>query len=70
MKGVYFDQFPEPISVVVGADLFAEDAIQHQWDGVGHGEGQQHEELGDPHRVGSDGQTVTRTDGLYKSVFS
>ena len=58
------DQLHEALPVVDGADLAAEDPVQHLADGEGEGAGQQHEQLRQPDRVGAHGQPVPRADGL------
>jgi len=56
-NGHHLDQFLESLSVVVGADFLAENAVEYQGNWVRHGEGDQHEKLGDPNRMSSDRQS-------------
>ena len=58
------DQLHQPLPVVDGPNLAAQDPVQDLADGEGQGAGEQHEELGQPDGLGPHGQSVTGTDRL------
>ena len=58
------DQLHEALPVVDGADLAAEDPVQHLADGEGEGAGEEHEQLGQPDGVRPHRQAVPGADGL------
>ena len=63
IEKAYPDEFFEAFAVVVLADLLAEDLVEQQRYGQRQREGDQHEELGDPHGAGADGQAEA---GAYR----
>ena len=58
------DELHQPLPVVDGAYLAAQDPVQDLADGEGEGAGQQHEQLGQPDGVGPHRQAVPRADSL------